>query len=68
MESNTQTEHIPALLNYKTLNEFYGLSKSTISKIVMRGSFTNIVKIGNKNYFRKEDVEAWIESRTVRVA
>ena len=58
---------IPELLNYKTLTKFYGLSESTISKLVMVGKFTDIVKIGVKNYFRKADVEAWIDAQTIKV-
>ncbi len=63
-EKNT---HIPELLNYRDLEHFYHLSKSTISKLVMTGDFTNIVKIGRKNYFRKSDVEAWIDAQTIKV-
>ena len=58
---------IPKLLDYKSLKLHYGLHKSTISKLVMVGEFTNIVKIGRKNYFRKEDVEAWIDTNTIVV-
>ena len=59
---------IPKLLNYVTLKLHYGLHKSTISKLVMHGKFVNIVKVGRKNYFRKEDIEAWIESRTINIS
>lgn len=59
---------IPQLLNYKTLFEFYGLHQSTISKLVMTGDFTHIVKIGRKNYFRKADVETWIDAQTIKVS
>lgn len=59
---------IPKLLNYETLDKFYGLKKSTISKLVMKGEFCNVVKLGRKNMFRREDVEAWIDSRTIEVA
>ena len=58
----------PKLLNYKTLKEHYDLSQSTISKLVMNGKFCNIVKIGRKNYFRREDVEVWIDKQTIEVA
>jgi len=58
----------PKLLNYKTLKEHYDLSQSTISKLVMVGKFCNVVKIGRKNFFRREDVEAWLDSRTIKVA
>ena len=57
----------PKLLNYQTLWTFYGLHKSTISKLVMNGKFCNIVKIGNKNHFTREDVEAWIEAQTIEI-
>ena len=57
----------PALLNYRTLWQFYGLAKGTMSKKVMNGTFCNIVKIGRRNYFRREDVEAWIDRNTVEV-
>jgi predicted DNA-binding transcriptional regulator AlpA len=60
-------ETIPQLLNYKTLREFYGLCRPTIARLVMEKKFTDVVKIGRKNYFRREDVEAWIDSRTIKV-
>ncbi len=63
-----EAQTIPELLNYKTLYEHYGLYRSTISKLVMHGKFTPIVMIGNKNYFRKSDVEKWIDAQTVEVA
>ena len=58
----------PKLLHYQHLWDFYGLHKSTVSKFVMQGKFTNIVKIGNKNYFSRDDVEAWIVANTIEVA
>ncbi len=64
--TDTQTP-IPQLLDYKALKLHYGLFKSTISKLVMNGNFTNIVKVGNRNYFRKSDVEAWINAQTIEV-
>ena len=60
--------HKPTLLDYKGLETHYGLKKSTISKLVMVGKFTNIVKIGRKNFFRCTDVEAWIDAQTIEVA
>lgn len=63
----TTNNTIPALLDYRTLEQFYGLKKSTISKLVMLGKFTNIVKIGTKNFFRREDVEAWLDKQTISV-
>ena len=65
-----QTENyiIPELLDYITLKKYYGLNKSTISKLVMKGKFTNVVKMGIKNMFRKQDVENWISANTIKVA
>ena len=58
---------IPELLDYRDLEFIYNLKKSTISKLVMIGDFTNIVKIGRKNYFRSADVETWIDAQTIKV-
>ena len=63
-----KTEGIPQLLNYNDLETYYGLKKSTITKLVMTGDFTNVVKVGNKNFFRIADVEAWIDSRTITIS
>ncbi len=61
-------ENIPELLNYVTLDQYYGLSQSSISKLVMDGKFCNVVKLGRKNMFRKQDVENWISANTIEVA
>ena len=58
------TDPIPQLLNYVTLNKYYGLSRSTMSKLVMVNEFVAVVKVGNRNYFKKADVEAWIDAQT----
>lgn len=58
----------PKLVHYQHIWNFYGLHKNTVAKLVMQGKFCNIVKIGNKNYFRREDVEAWIDAQTIEVS
>ena len=65
IDLNKKDDYIPQLRDYIGLKKHYSLHKSTISKLLMTGDFTNVVKVGNKNYFRKTDVEAWIASRTV---
>jgi len=59
---------IPILINYKGLEKYFGLKQSTISKMVMHGQFTNIVKVGTKNFFKTKDVMAWIDDNTIEVA
>ena len=59
---------IPKLLDYITLDQYYGLKQSTMSKKVMLGEFCNVVKVGRKNMFRREDVEKWIDDNTTEVA
>ena len=54
----------PVLLDYQALWTFYGLHKSTISKMVMLGTFVPTVKVGNKNYFKRDAVEQKIEAWT----
>jgi predicted DNA-binding transcriptional regulator AlpA len=63
----TDESTLPILVNYRDLETYIGLKRSTISKKIMRGEFTNIVKIGRKNYFKTKDVLAWIESQTIEV-
>jgi predicted DNA-binding transcriptional regulator AlpA len=58
---------ITILVNYRELEILYGLKKSTITKLVMYGKFCNVVKVGNKNYFRTKDVESWIDEQTIKV-
>lgn len=53
------------LLTYSEIEKIYGLKKNTTTKLFMRGEFINTVKIGNRNYFSVEALEAWIVSRTV---
>ena len=51
------------LLDYKDLDREYGLKKSTFSKLVMVGKFIIPIKVGSKNFFKRDEVEAWIESQ-----
>ena len=54
------------LLTYSQIEKIYGLKKGTMTKMVMKGEFVKPVKVGNRNYFKVEEVEAWINSRQVR--
>ena len=65
METQPQT-HVPELLDYKGLTKYYSLPKSTMSKKVMNNEFCDVIKIGMKNYFRKTDVDAWIEKHLTK--
>jgi predicted DNA-binding transcriptional regulator AlpA len=53
------------LLTYSEIEKVYGLKKNTMTKLYMYGQFIPSIKIGNRNYFSVEALEAWIESRTV---
>ena len=59
--------NMPILLDYNGLETYYGLKKSTISKLVMNNSFTDVVKVGRKNFFRVSDVELWINKQTIKI-
>ncbi|MCI4436489.1 MAG: helix-turn-helix domain-containing protein [Ignisphaera sp.] len=56
---------MPKLLTYSDIERIYGLKKNTTTKLYMKGRFIPAVKIGNRNYFSVELIEAWIVSRTV---
>ncbi len=53
----------PLLLSYKDLEEEYGLKKSTMSKRVMNGKFIIPIMIGKKCFFKRDEVDQWIEEQ-----
>lgn len=55
----TQTK----LLDFKAIESEYGLAKSTTTKMLMRGQFITPVKIGRKNYFKRTELEEWIDKQ-----
>lgn len=52
------------LLTYSQIELVYGLKKSTLTKMSMRGEFIPSIKIGNRNYFDVATLEQWLETRT----
>ena len=61
-------KELPYLLSYADLERHLGLKRSNTSKLVMRGEFVDVVKVGVKNFFKKDDVLAWINKNTVKVS
>ncbi len=52
---------MPAKLKtFTEIQESYGLKKNTLTKMYMRGEFIDAIKIGNRNYFRVDKLEEWI--------
>lgn len=51
------------LLTFRDIQNEYGLKRDTLAKMLMRGEFINPVKIGTRNYFDREELEKWIESK-----
>jgi predicted DNA-binding transcriptional regulator AlpA len=52
------------LLTYSQIQMLYGLKKSTLTKMSMRGEFIPSIKIGNRNYFDVAVLEQWLKTRT----
>jgi predicted DNA-binding transcriptional regulator AlpA len=48
------------LLTFRDIQNEYGLKKNTLTKMLMRNDFIQPVKIGNRNYFDRDDLEEWI--------
>lgn len=55
--------HQAKLLTYSQIQKIYGLRKSTLTKLFMKGKFIPCIKIGNRNYFEVTALEEWINSR-----
>ena len=66
--SNVETPVVAKLWNIRTVAEQTGLcEKSVWNATAPRGSLP-CVKLGSRTLYRPADVEAWIESRVVRLA
>ena len=53
------------LLTFKDIQNEYGLKRNTLSKLLMKNEFIQPIKIGNRNYFDRNDLEEWIESKKI---
>lgn len=53
------------LITFRDIQDEYGLKKNTLTKLLMKKEFITPIKIGNRNYFDREELEAWIESKKV---
>lgn len=51
------------LLTFRDIQNEYGLKRNTLAKLLMHGEFITPVKIGNRNYFDREELEVWIERK-----
>ncbi len=53
------------LLTFRDIQNEYGLKRNTLAKLLMKNEFIQPIKIGNRNYFDRNDLEEWIESNKV---
>lgn len=53
------------LLNADAASDYLGIPKATLAKMRWAGEGAPYVKFGRKIYYRKEDLEAWIDSATL---
>ena len=51
------------LITFRDIQNEYGLKRNTLSKLLMRNEFITPIKIGNRNYFNRDELEVWIESK-----
>lgn len=51
------------LLTFRDIQNEYGLKRDTLAKMLMKGEFIIPVKIGNRNYFDREELEQWINDQ-----
>ncbi len=53
------------LITFRDIQNEYGLKRNTLAKLLMKDEFISPIKIGNRNYFDREELEKWIESKKV---
>ena len=51
------------LLTFRDIQNEYGLKRNTLAKLLMKDEFITPIKIGNRNYFDREELEKWIEDK-----
>ena len=63
----TDTTIAPMLLREAQAAELLGLSRDGLRRLRIRGSGPPYIRLGNlKVAYRREDIEAWLNSRTFR--
>lgn len=53
------------LLSRPDVQQIYGISKRFLEIAAIKGDGPSIVKVGRLARYRRDDIEAWIESRVV---
>ena len=53
------------LITFRDIQNEYGLKRNTLSKLLMKDEFIVPIKIGNRNYFDREELEEWIDGKKV---
>ncbi len=51
------------LLTFRDIQNEYGLKRNTLSKLLMKNKFIIPIKIGNRNYFDRIELENWIDNQ-----
>jgi len=55
----------PKLIDKRDVSQEYGIPVSTQEALTARGSFCQHLKVGNKWYYRRAELEAWLDSQRV---
>lgn len=53
------------MYSLRGVNDKYGISIPMLKKLVANEEIT-VVKVGNKNFIKEEDIHQYIDERTVR--
>jgi predicted DNA-binding transcriptional regulator AlpA len=56
----------PSVLDAVTSAHYLGISPSTLAKLRLTGNGPVYCKLGRRVVYRREDLEAWLESRVAR--
>jgi predicted DNA-binding transcriptional regulator AlpA len=54
------------LFTLKELSEYLSMGESTIARDVRNGTFPDPVWVGSNKYWRKTDVDTWIDGLSTR--
>lgn len=55
----------PKLIDKRAVSEEYGIPVSTQEVLTAKGDFCAHLKVGNKWYYQRAELEQWLDSRRV---
>jgi excisionase family DNA binding protein len=61
----TKEKYYPERMNHQQASEYIGMSKAYLYQCTTRNEIA-VYKKGNRNFFKKSELDAWMESKRIK--